>query len=89
MKKAAHRAARRLAMRLVEAWEETMLKIACITLSLALPASLVPAALWNNAAEAQDAKTKAKDKKKAPAKKAEGAKQAETPLSCKLYGRGC
>ena len=68
-----------------------MLKIACIALALALPASLVPAALWNNAAEAQEAKTKAKakDKKKAPAKKAEGAKQKETPLSCKLYGRGC
>ena len=69
-----------------------MLKVACIALALALPASLIPAALWNNAAEAQEAK--AKDKKKAPAKaakapKAPGAKQTEPPLSCKLYGRGC
>lgn len=72
-----------------------MLKVACIALALALPASLIPAALWNNAAQAQEdkdkdkAKAKAKDKKKAPPKKAEGAKQTEPPLSCKLYGRGC
>jgi hypothetical protein len=72
-----------------------MLKVACIALALALPASLIPAALWNKAAEAQEAKTK--DKEKAPAKaakapkapKAPGAKQTEPPLSCKLYGRGC
>ena len=71
-----------------------MLKVACIALALALPASVISAALWNNAAEAQEAKTKAKDKKKAPAKaakapKAPGSKQTEVPLSCKLYGRGC
>ena len=69
-----------------------MLKVACIALALALPASLISVAVGNNAAEAQEAK--AKDKKKAPAKapkapKAPGAKQTETPLSCKLYGRGC
>jgi hypothetical protein len=69
-----------------------MLKIACIALTLALPASLISAALWKNAVEAQE--DKAKDKKKAPAKaakapKAKGAKQTEPPLSCKLYGRGC
>ena len=72
-----------------------MLKVACIVLALALPASLISAAVWNNAAEAQEAK--AKDKKKAPAKaakapkapKAPGSKQTEVPLSCKLYGRGC
>jgi hypothetical protein len=69
-----------------------MLKIACIALALALPASLISATLWNNVADAQE--TKAKDKKKAPAKaakapKAPGSKQTEVPLSCKLYGRGC
>jgi len=69
-----------------------MLKVACIALALALPASLISAAVWNNATEAQE--TKAKDKKKAPAKaakapKAPGAKKTEPPLSCKLYGRGC
>jgi len=37
-----------------------MLKIACIALALALPASLIPAALWSNVTEAQEAKTKAK-----------------------------
>ena len=63
-----------------------MLKVACIALALALPASVISAALWNNAAEAQEAK--AKGKKKAPAK-AKGAKETEKPLSCKLYGRGC
>jgi hypothetical protein len=72
-----------------------MLKVAYIALALALPASLISAALWNDAAEAQEPTEKGK--KKAPAKaakapkapKAPGAKQTETPLSCKLYGRGC